>query len=169
MGTEIDPRGDDSTSNDLKSLILDSESLSDSFNMVQTQFGHRISKISLFIAKMSDLSQLNKSGCKWVKKECESRSLEIQTSVNQERSEEYVEKLLKHSSMLGEIEERAVSVLRKRMVWLKEFTSKIESQCEVFDKFYEETSEQVTNDLGSEEMQVMIAAAIILRSLNCSY
>lgn len=154
MGPEIDPRGDDSTSNDLKSLILDSESLSDSFNMVQTQFCHRISKISLFIAKMSDLSRLNRSGCKWVKKECDSRSLEIQTSVNQERSEEYIERLFKHNSMLAEIEERAVSVLRKRMIWLKEFTSVIESQCEVLDKFYEEISEQMTNCLRSEEMQV---------------
>ena len=160
MGTESDPHCDDSASNDLKTLIHDCEGLSDLFSMVQTQFSHRISKISLYIAKMGDLSLLNTSGCKWVKNECDSRSLEIQTSMNQERSEEYLDRLMKHSSMLGEIEERAVTALRKRMIWLKEFTSKVESQCEVFDKFYDEISDQVTNDLGSEEMQVFTAVLL---------
>ena len=125
MGTESDPRDDDSSLNDLKTLILDSEYFLNVFGVVQTSFGHRISRISHYVAKMGDLSRLNNSGCKWLKKESDSRSLEIQTSMNQDRSEEYIERLMKHSSMLNDIEERAVGVLRKRMNWLKEIESAI--------------------------------------------
>lgn len=162
MGTERDQRDDDSSLNDLKTLILDSEYSLNIFGMVQTTFGHRISRISHYVAKMSDLSRLNNSGCKWLKKESDSRSLEIQTSMNQDRSEEYIERLMKHSSMLNDIEERAVDVLRKRMNWLKEFSSKIESHCEMLDKFYDEVCDEVTNDLGSDELQVCTPFAAIL-------
>lgn len=163
MGTESDPRDDDSSLNDLKTLILDSEYFLNVFGMVQNSFGYKVSRISHYVARMGDLSLLNNSGCKWLKKESDSRSLEIRTSMNQDRSEEFIERLMKHSSMLNDIEERAVSVLRKRMNWLKEFSSKIESHCEMLDKFYDELSDQVTNDLGSEELQVCTPLALILR------
>lgn len=157
------------TNYDLKSLIPDSEKLSEIFGMMQKQFGHRLSKISLLVIKMGDVSSINNSGCKWVIKENDSRAPEIASSLDS-GCEGQTAEVLKHSTVLGEIEQRAANILRKRITWLENFVEKIEMQCEVLDKFYEELSEYTVKDLDNQEMQVLLRtfATVCLHILTSS-
>lgn len=156
----------DDTNYDLKSLIPDSEKLSQIFEMTQKQFGYRLSKISLLVIKMSDVSSVNDSGCKWIIKENDSRVPEIASSLDS-GCEGRTAEVLKHSTVLGEIEQKAANILRKRIDWLNSFVQKIENQCAYLDKCYEELSDYTLKDKDNQEMQVLINQREITVSLHC--
>lgn len=140
---------------DYGTFIADSRKLSEIFDMMQRQFGHRLSKISHFIFEMNNLMLINDSGCKWVMKEKESRHLEIESSFDRVSIDEPVNDVLKHNTALEEIEMRAAILLQKRSIWLKEFVDKVELHYDVLDKFYEEISEFAT-ELENEGSQVIV-------------
>jgi predicted RND superfamily exporter protein len=143
------------TNYDLKSLIPDSEKLSEIFELMQKQFGHRLSKISLLVIKMSDVRSVSDSGCKWIIKENDSRVPEIASSLDS-GCEGQTAEVLKYSTVLGEIEQKAANILRKRLDWLNCFVKKIDNQCAYLDKCYEELSDYTLKDKDNEEMQVIL-------------
>jgi hypothetical protein len=156
----------DDTNYDLKSLIPDSEKLSEMFELMQKQFRYRLSKISLLVIKMGDVSSVNDSGCKWIIKENDSRVPEIASSLDS-GCEGQTAEILKHSTVLGEIEQKAANILRKRIDWLNSFVKKIDNQCTYLDKCYEELSDYTLKDKDNQEMQVLLNRHETTISLRC--
>ena len=148
---------------DYRTLVTDNKSLSEIFDMMQKQSGHRLSKISYFILKISNVMLMNDSGCKWVMKEKESRPLEIESSFDRVGIDESVNEVLKHNSALEEIESKAAIILQRRYIWLKEFVEKVELHYDVLDKFYEEISEFANRELENEGSQVKASLLLHLQ------
>ena len=142
----------------MDSLILDSNQLSDIYKMMQQQCSHRLSKISLFILKIDDIRSLYDSGCKWVQKESLERIQEMgSTSMERLTKDEVIGiEMMKHQEVLGNIEIEVASVLRKRMLWMKDFVSKVESQYKLLEKFYDEISQYAIDEIGADDSEVRL-------------
>ena len=142
---------------DMDSLIVDSDQLTEVYALMQRQCSHRLSKISLFVLKIGDVRSLYESGCKWVKKESSAR----QSPIEFHGDADFAGIVELHHTMEG-IEVQVADVLRKRMLWLREFVSKVESQYTLLETVYDEISEYAVTQLEEEDQDVRMHTAFLL-------
>ena len=134
---------------DMDSLIADSDQLTEIYALMQRQCSHRLSKISLFIMKIGDVRLLHDSGCKWVKKESSARQSKTEFHEDADFAG-----IVEQNKAMEAIETKVADVLRQRMMWLKEFVTKVEAQYALLETFYDEISEYAVTQIEEDDQDV---------------
>ena len=133
----------------MDSLIADSDQLTEIYALMQRQCSHRLSKISLFIMKIGDVRLLHDSGCKWVKKESSARQSKTEFHEDADFAG-----IVEQNKAMEAIETKVADVLRQRMMWLKEFVTKVEAQYALLETFYDEISEYAVTQIEEDDQDV---------------
>ena len=134
---------------ELDSLVHESGKLAEIYAFLQKQCSYRLSKISLFIMRIGDCRSLYDSGCKWIRKESLARQLETESPTQTGTGGS-----LEHNDTMTNIERTVADVLRKRMLWLREFVKQVESRFCLLEGLYDEISEFAVAQLDENDQDL---------------